>query len=98
MTHPKPFNPLPLLQKAFWDLDVEPSALLNMLHERSLQPPPIERELLLRRILSTFDWYTILKLLPPAALHEALDERIVARIWPADLRERLRYARQILQG
>ena len=52
---------------------------------------------LYRRFLTSHDWYTLLNLFSVTTLKdEILDEKVVCRLFPKELRNRYRYARKIL--
>jgi hypothetical protein len=51
---------------------------------------------LYRRLLNTFDWYTLLKLIPEKHLKYALEDNVLSRLYPKDLSQRFKYARNIL--
>ncbi|MFH1039289.1 MAG: hypothetical protein V1789_11545 [PVC group bacterium] len=58
----------------------------------------IDRINLYRRLLMTYDWYTLLELIPPGRLREALSEPVLARLYPESLKDRYLYARSVLFG
>jgi len=58
----------------------------------------IDRVNLFRRLLTTYDWYTLLAMIPPDRLPEALSDAVLDRLYPKSLKERYRYARRILYG
>ena len=89
-----------LLVQAFWDQKVEGEALLSVIsapHSRALSRGP-DRIQVFVRLLSTYDWYTLLKLIPKSALAEALSEEVLTRLYPKELRENYEYARKRLFG
>jgi hypothetical protein len=85
-----------LLKMAFWDIDIEASELTELLYGKVSSIGPITRKQLFLRLLTSYDWYTLLKLLPAEALHDALSSDIIDHIWPPDLKKRLSYARDVL--
>lgn len=87
---------LPLLKIAFWDMDVDASELAELLYGKVSSIGAITRKQLFLRLLTSFDWYTLLKLFPAEALRDALSNDILDHIWPPDLKERLSYARNVL--
>ena len=58
----------------------------------------MDRISLYRRLLMTCDWYTLLALIPPDRLREALCEPVLERLYPASLKNRYLYARSVLFG
>ena len=85
-----------LLVKAFWDKNVDIEYILNLL-EGGAESVPGDRIDLYHRLLATYDWYTVLKLIPIDRLkNEALSEAVINRLFPDELRKKYRYAQRIL--
>jgi hypothetical protein len=51
---------------------------------------------LYHRMLTTFDWYTILRIVPSDKLGDLLSDAVLDKIRFRDLREKFLYAREIL--
>ena len=86
------------LKGVFWDTDVHPDRLLRLLNGDIEKIGHIDRANLFRRLLATYDWYTLLAMIPPDRLHEALSDAVLDRFHPKSLKERYRYDRRILYG
>jgi len=86
------------LAALYWDTDVEPSQLEKLLRGDIDRIGHIDRINLYRRLLMTYDWYTLLALIPPERLGEALSESVIEHLHPASLKDRYLYARRILFG
>ena len=86
------------LMGIFWDADVHPDRLLRLLNGDIEKVGHIDRADLFRCLLATYDWYTLLAMIPPDRLHEALSDAVLDRLYPKSLKERYRYARRILYG
>ena len=86
------------LAALYWDADVEPTQLERLLRGDIERIGHIDRINLYRRLLMTYDWYTLLTLIPPESLQEALSEPVIDHLHPASLKERYLYARSILFG
>lgn len=85
-----------LINKLYWDRDVDPDYIFGLL-EGKHEHISGERIDLYRRILNSCDWYTILKIFTHEQLkYEVLNEQVISRLFPKDLRKRYRYARNIL--
>ena len=89
---------IPKLRDVYWDADVDQEQLLRLLRGDIEKAGHIDRANLFRRLLSTYDWYTLLALIPPERLPEALSEEVLDRLYPAALKDRYRYARHVLYG
>jgi hypothetical protein len=88
----------PKLIPICWDVDVDPEQIARLLRGEIGQVGNIDRISLYRRLLMTYDWYTLLALIPPDRLREALSEAVLDRLYPASLKNRYLYARSILFG
>jgi hypothetical protein len=88
----------PKLIPICWDMDVDPEQICRLLLGEIDQVGSIDRISLYRRLLMTYDWYTLLTLIPPDRLQEALSEDVLDRLYPASLKNRYLYARSILFG
>ena len=85
-----------LLSRLYWDVEIEPERLIQLLNGRIDKIGHIDRNNLYYRILTSYDWYTILKLLPGQMLKEALNDSVINRIHIKDLKDKYFYARQFL--
>jgi hypothetical protein len=86
------------LEMAFWDLAVDADSLLRLLNGEIEDAGGLDRHGLYRRLLSTYDWYTLLKIIPHERLSQMLDDVVLDRLFPKDLKEKYRYARKLLRG
>ena len=85
-----------LCKNLFWDRNIEPDYVLKLL-EGGTERYPGEKINLYVRLLTTYDWYTLLKLIPVDQLkREVLSEGVVNHLFPPALRERYQYARRVL--
>ena len=85
-----------MLSRLYWDMDVEPEQLYQMLYGKIDKIGQIKRTDLYARLLATYDWYTLLKLVPVEKLKHALSDQVINRIYPKGLKDRFLYAREIL--
>ena len=85
-----------LLSQLYWDTEIDVDYLFDILD--GSRSPKTERDLsnLYQRLLNTFDWYTLLKLIPKKQLRNALGDNILNRLYPKDLCQRFKYAKNIL--
>ena len=89
-------NKKEILKKLFWDRNVDINYMVSLL-EGKPEFIPGDRIDLYRRFLTSHDWYTLLNLFSLTILKdEILDEKVICRLFPKDLRNRYRYARKIL--
>ncbi len=84
------------LAALYWDADVPPEQLCRLMRGELDRIGHIDRINLYRRLLTTYDWYTLLSLIPEERLGEALSAPVLERLYPASLKDRYLYARKIL--
>jgi len=77
-------------------MEIDPNELYRLFSGEIEQIGTIKQSNLFYRILTSYDWYTILQLIPPKELNKLLEEDILNRIRPKDLREKYLYARNII--
>ena len=87
-----------LLSKVYWDMSVDPEELFQVLQGEATEPKNIDKTAVYRRLLTTYDWYTLLRLIPEKQLAEVLSDQVIDRLYPKTLRKRFLYARQVLSG
>jgi len=78
------------LEHLFWDYQIPEVEIEELLQQNDLSNNLTVS--LYNRILSSYRWYDILKLLTPAQLENALSERVINTIFSKHLRERYSYA------
>ncbi len=85
-----------IVKKLFWDRNVDIDYMLQLLEGKPEQIPGDKTDLY-RRFLTSCDWYLLLKLFPINKLKdEVLNEKVISRLFPKELKDRYRYARKIL--
>ncbi len=85
-----------MLSRLYWDMDVDPDQLYRLLNEEINGIGHIDKTGLYSRLLATYDWYALLKLIPAGNLKHALNDQVIKRLYPKELRERFLYAREVL--
>jgi hypothetical protein len=85
-----------LLSRLFWDMEIDSDELYRLLSGDLDKIGGIKQSNLFYRILTSYDWYTILKLIPPKEFNKLLKDDILNRIRPKDLREKYLYARNVI--
>ena len=76
------------LDRAFWDVKHDPEALYLLLMGQKTQDGGMDRDRLFRRLLETYNWYTLLDMVPPNALPDLLSPKVTGSLRNASLRER----------
>ena len=83
-----------MLSRLYWDVKVEPDQLHGLLRGDIERIGHVDIHNLYYRILTTFDWYTILQIIPQPKLGELLNDRVLEQIRFTDLKDKYLYARE----
>ncbi len=95
----KPFSDMEMknmLSRLYWDVSVDPAQLYGLLKGEIERIGHVDILNLYYRMLTTFDWYTILRIVPTDKLGDLLSDPVLDRIRFRDLKEKFLYARQII--
>lgn len=87
-----------LLARAFWDRDIDTDLLYAFINGEIDSIPLIFPKSIYLRLLSTYDWYTLLSLLPMETLEKAMSDDVLDSLFPGTLSRKYRHARQLLFG
>jgi hypothetical protein len=82
------------MKDLFWDMKLSQSEIQVLLDQNDLKNPLTAS--LYARILSSVAWYKILEQLSEKQLHSALSDEVIRRIKSKSLKDRFRYARNML--
>ena len=77
-------------------MEIDSDELYRLLSGEIDKIGEIKQSNLFYRILTSYDWYTILKLIPPKEFNKLLEDDILNRIRPKELREKYLYARNVI--
>ena len=84
------------LKAAFWDITATEDELYDLLRNKRDTVFSVDKTNLFTRLLNTYDWYVILGIIPFSELSLALNDKVLNKLWPKNLRKRYLYARRIL--
>jgi hypothetical protein len=85
-----------ILSRLFWDRKTNHTDLDKFLDEKLDTIYDIDSQAFIARLLTSCNWYTLLKLLPPPKLSMLLIDSVLDRLFPKDLKEKYIYARDVL--
>jgi hypothetical protein len=85
-----------MLSRLYWDVEVQPDQLYELLKGRIERIGHVDILNLYYRMLTTFDWYTILRIVPKDELGELLSDAVIDKIRFKDMKEKFLYAKQII--
>ena len=85
-----------MLARLYWDVKVQPDQLHELLKGNIERIGHVDILNLYYRLLMTYDWYTILRIVPTDKLGDLLGDPVLDRIRFKDLKEKFLYARRIV--
>jgi hypothetical protein len=85
-----------ILSRIYWDMKIDPDDLVSFLDKKVDEIQDIDEINFFCRLLSSCDWYTLLKLLSPDKINNILNDKIINRLYPKDLKIKFIYARDVL--
>jgi hypothetical protein len=85
-----------ILSRLFWDSKNVPFNLERFIEENLHNLKDPQSQQFLSRLLSSCDWYTLLKLLPIDRLRAILNDDILSKLFPKELKNKYIYARNVL--
>ncbi len=85
-----------ILSRLFWDVDKRDVDYNELLDEKLRNIESDDGRKFFSRILSSCDWYTLLKLMPLSKIKVILSDPVLNRLYPKDLKDRYLYARGVL--
>ena len=85
-----------IMSRLFWDMEVDPIDAESLIEKHLQSPEKIQSQQFFRKLLISCDWYTLLKLIPAEKLTAVLDDSIINKIFPQDLKMKYKYARDVL--
>ena len=77
-------------------MEINPDELNLLLIAKIDKSGPIQRSNLFYRNLTSYDWYTIINLIPHEDLDSLLDDDILDSIHSKDLKEKYLYTRSVI--
>jgi len=85
-----------LLGKICWDIKIDKTCLYDLLHGNINKIGSMDRINLYTRLLTSYNWYLLLKIIPRKDIMIALSDDVIKRIFPKDLKKQYLYARKLL--
>jgi hypothetical protein len=84
------------LKMAFWDTNHTPEELYAVL--TSGQPMRfMTKERIYQRLLETFSWYKLMRIVPKNQWEDLLDEKIIQKLRSQELKTRYEYVGRVLR-
>lgn len=85
-----------ILSRLFWDVEKNQKDLEKLLEEKIETIEDLQSQQFFCRLLTSCDWYTLLKLIPSGKLEFVLSDAVIDRLFPKDLKNKYIYARNLL--
>ncbi|NQV18092.1 MAG: hypothetical protein HQ534_06070 [Armatimonadetes bacterium] len=85
-----------LLGKICWDIKIDKTLLYDLLLGNTNKISGMDRINLYTRLLTSYNWYLLLKIIPRKDIMIALSDDVIKRIFPKDLKKQYLYARKLL--
>ncbi|MCC7401268.1 MAG: hypothetical protein IT214_07260 [Chitinophagaceae bacterium] len=85
-----------ILSKINWDTPLSNDDLFRIFSGSTEKKGGIDRDWIYTRILNTFNWYTVLKIIPKDQLPFLLSDRVINNLFPRQLRNKYRHVRSAL--
>ena len=82
--------------RLYWDMRVEPNKIIDLLNKKTNDLKDPNEIRFYRRLLTSCDWYTLLKLIPLEKLNVLLSDKIIESLFPTAIKKRYLYARKVL--
>lgn len=86
------------LKTAFWDQNISTEDLYDIFIGKKQNVGSVNCVTIYNRLLNTYDWYTLLKIVPSRKWKEMLSDNVLAIIFPKSLKNKYFYARKLLFG
>jgi len=96
MTPLTPSQKRKIISRLFWDMQGKEIDVDDFLEEKLQAIETIQSQQFFRRLLTSCDWYTLLKLIGPEKLPGILGDPIIDELFPLELKKKYKYARDVL--
>ena len=85
-----------IISRLFWDMQSKEIDVDVYMEEKFKAIETIQSRQFFRRLLTSCDWYTLLKLIGPERLPVILGDTIIDELFPHELKKKYKYARDVL--
>lgn len=88
---------LKLMRSLMWDYNIAPEHCLEVLEGKREKAGHYTAETLFRKVLESYRWFTILRIIPPERILELLTDNVISSLRFKSLSERYAFIRKELQ-
>lgn len=85
-----------ILSRLFWDTQPDGRELDQRMEEALQTLDDVQSQQFFVKLLTSCDWYTLIKLVPEDQLKTIMSDSILSRLFPPDLKNKYQYARDFL--
>lgn len=85
-----------ILSKINWDTPHDTDELYRIFTGELDHIGGVDKKWIYARILNTFNWYTVLKIIPQDELPRLLSDEVIDKLFPRQLRNKYRHVRSAL--
>ncbi|HOY32858.1 MAG TPA: hypothetical protein PKW80_13350 [Bacteroidales bacterium] len=86
------------LKSVFWDHNITSEDLFGIFTGKKKNVGSVNRVIIYYRLLNSYDWYTLLKMVPSGKWKEMLSDPVLENLFPKSLKKKYSYARRVLYG
>ena len=84
------------MRRLYWDMNLEASEMNSLLDKDTEEFGNIQEVNFYCRLLTSCDWYTLLKLVSLKKIKRILNDTVIDRLYPKGIKSRFLYARKVL--
>jgi hypothetical protein len=86
-----------LIRQLFWDYHYSPEEVEDVLSGKKDHAGHLTKELIVRRILETYPWFTVIRIIPPDQLAPLLTKEQIGKLRSKSLQKQYAFLSQTLQ-
>ncbi|OFX28618.1 MAG: hypothetical protein A2033_16370 [Bacteroidetes bacterium GWA2_31_9] len=84
------------LKAAFWDINISKEDLFDIFSGKKESVYSVNQIKIYSRLLNSYDWYTILSIIPLKKMNNVLKDDVLKLLWPKSISKRYYNAKRIL--
>jgi hypothetical protein len=85
------------MRSLMWDYNIPPELCLEVLEGKRQMAGHYTAESLFRKLIESYRWFTVLKILSPERIHELLSDQLIASLRFKSLSEKYEFIRKKLR-
>lgn len=85
------------VKSLLWDYNISPEECLEVLEGSRKKAGHYDAEMLFRKMIESWRWFTVLKILPKERIQELLTEKVLVSLRDQKLTEHYRFVKRELQ-